>query len=355
MAQHRIFSLPGRGFWSRMLALFLLLLGGGCAGETTAVISPTAVAPASFPLPTATHTATAVPPTTAATAASTPTFALTATATATATTPSSPTPTRTPTITPIPPEALVNGLLRDSFIVMDAVAQNHVRDIFARGQALGRDAGAFSKVGDSIVLTPHYLTRFDGREYNLGIYADLQPTVDQFAGSFAHFGQAAHVGLSSRTLFERGWADPELCLPDENAIDCEIRLHNPSIFLIRLGTNDLVAESFESNMRKLLEHLLDLGVIPILGTKADRFESETNTNNEILRTLAAEYHLPLWDFDLVAGTLPERGLSGDAIHLTMAGANDYTDPYVLEKGYAVSDLTALMALDSVRRVLEATP
>ena len=67
----------------------------------------------------------------------------------------------------------------------------------------------------------------------------------------------------------------------------------------------------------------------------------------------AKYRIPLWDFDLVAQSLPDRGLSGDDIHLTMSGANDYTKADVFEKGYPVSDLTALMVLDAIRQTVTA--
>lgn len=332
-------------------AVFLLLAACSAGGETAAAGAPTvaeatAVPPTTTPAPTAVPSATA----TAKKLAAPPTFTVVPTAVPTAT----PTETPTPTATAVPPEDMVNGLTLDQFLLMDEGVQVHIREIYARGQELGRNPRAFSKVGDSVVLTPHYLARFDSPQYKLGVYEPLQATIDQFAGSFSRYGQVSHVGLSSRTLYELGWADEELCLANENAVDCEIRLNNPSIFLIRLGTNDLVPSAYETNMRKLIEHLLDEGIIPVLGTKADRFEGESNTNNTILHELATEYQIPLWDFDRVSDTLPDHGLSGDDIHLTMSGANDYTDPGVFEKGYPVSDLTALMVLNAIYQTVAAT-
>ena len=49
---------------------------------------------------------------------------------------------------------------------------------------------------------------------------------------------------------------------------------------------------------------------------------------------------------------PDRGLGGDAVHLTMYAADDYTDPATLSFGYPLSDLTGLFALDAIRRVVE---
>ena len=336
-----------------LLATGLLLLTACGIGEpAAAAVVPTAVAdtavpPTTTPQPTATQLPTDTPPP----LAPPPTFTVIPSATPT----TEPSATPTATATAVPPQDIVNGLTIDQFLLMDEAVQDHIRAVYALGQTLGRNPHTFSKVGDSVVLTPHYLARFDTEQVKLGVYAPLQATIDQFAGSFSRYGQVSHVGLSSRTLYELGWADQELCLADENAVDCEIRLNNPSIFLIRLGTNDQVPAAYETNMRQLIEHLLAEGIIPVLGTKADRFEGEANTNNNILHELAAEYQIPLWDFDRVAETLPDRGLSGDFIHLTMSGANDYTDPNVFTKGYPVSDLTALMVLDAIRQTVTAVP
>lgn len=340
--------LPLRVF-ALKIALLLVLLTA-CANENGRSPAPTPLAAATAPVtatptnePTNTPT---IQPTHTATI--TPTNSPTAKPTHTAT----PRPTATPTATAVPPEFLINGLSLEQFLILPPDTQAHVRDIYALGQTYGRNPRAFAKLGDSIVLTPHFLARFDSKQYDLGLYGRLQPTIDRFAGSFARFGQAAHVSLSARTLFETGWADEELCQEGEHVVACEIRLHNPILFLIHLGTNDLSPDVYEENMRRLITYLLNQGIIPILGTKADRHEGEDNQNNEILRQLAAEYKIPLWDFDIVANTLPERGLSGDFIHLTMSGSNDYTQETTLQKGYPVSDLTALMMLDAVRRIVE---
>ncbi|MCA9874055.1 MAG: SGNH/GDSL hydrolase family protein [Anaerolineales bacterium] len=334
-------------------AVFLLLAACSAGGETAAAVAPTvaeatAVPPTTTPAPTAVPSATA----TAKKLAAPPTFTVVPTAVPTAT----PTETPTPTATAVPPEDMVNGLTLDQFLLMDEGVQVHIREIYARGQELGRNPRAFSKVGDSVVLTPHYLARFDTEQVKLGVYAPLQATIDQFAGSFSRYGQVSHVGLSSRTLYELGWADQELCLADENAVDCEIRLNNPSIFLIRLGTNDLVPSAYETNMRKLIEHLLDEGIIPVLGTKADRNEG-SNQNNDIVRQIAGEYKIPLWEFDPVAGTLPGRGLDVDGVHMTTFYAHDYTQPEAFQRGHAMNNLTALMMLDALLTdvILPATP
>ncbi len=260
-------------------------------------------------------------------------------------------PTATPSPTP-DPSAFVNGVPVEHFVVMPPETVANVGRIFAQGQELGRNPRAFSKVGDSISLTSHYFARFDQKRYNLGIYANLQPTIDHYKDSFERFGMATRIGLHAWIAFRPGLADPTECRDDEHMVACEIRLHNPSVILFRLGTNDTApGDAFERAIRFAINYTTHNGVIPVLVTKSDRFEGD-NRHNETLRALAAEYDIPLWDFDVVAGSLPDRGLGGDAVHLTMYGGDDYSDPTTLTFGYPLSDLTGLMMLDAIRRVVE---
>lgn len=238
----------------------------------------------------------------------------------------------------------------EAFAVMPPETQANIREIYKRGQQLGRNPKAFSKLGDSISLTSHYLARFDQKRYDLGIYSHLQPTIDHYRRSFERFGVALRIGLHAWTAYRPGLADPEKCQPDEHMVACEFRLNNPSVLLVRLGTNDIApGDAFERAMRYTIEYSIENGVIPVLGTKPDRFEGD-DRHNETMRALAAEYNIPLWDFDLVAGTLPDRGLGSDGAHLTMYDTNDYANPRTLAFGYPVSDLTALFVLDQIRRI-----
>lgn len=339
----------------RLLFIFIIVLAA-CDTTETVETAPV-VAPVDPPLTEAPTLETAVPsvqieptvPPSVTAVPATPSPFPTVTAEPTATPP--PTATSIPSPTPIPANQIVNGIPLNEFLIMPQNVQGNVRDIYARGQTQQRDPRAFSKIGDSVVLTPHFLARFDSDNYNLGLYDYLQPTIDHFAGSFSRYGQAAKVGLSFRTLYELGWPDEEYCEPEEDIVACEIRMNNPSIMLIRLGTNDQVPAAMEADLRQLLEDLITQGIVPILSTKNDRFDDEEDVNNQIIRDLAAEYAVPLWDFDLLANPLPLRGLSGDDIHLTMHDTNDYTNPEVLERGYPVNDLTALMVLDALLKTV----
>jgi hypothetical protein len=235
-------------------------------------------------------------------------------------------------------------------LLLSAGARDNVARIAERGRDLGRDGNAFGRIGGSVAATQHLLGRFDDGPYDLGPYRFLQPTVDHFAGSYSRVGQAARRGLTAGAAQNPVWSDPEACLPNETPVDCEIRLHNPSLFLVVLGTNDIgPGQQFETGMRALLAHLIDQGIVPVLVTKADRFEGPDDRNNAIIRALAADLQLPLLDFDLIAGTIPGRGMGSDNVHLTLYDQYDYTTERALQRGYGVFNLTALMMLDALRQ------
>lgn len=262
---------------------------------------------------------------------------------------SSPVPTASPTASPFPPST-VNGVPITSIVVLSPEVVENARQIFLNGQQLGLNPRAFSKVGDSTIENPHFLARFDDGTYNLGEYAYLQPVIDYFSGSFGRQGMAVRRGFHSWTVTDPMWADKENCLPNETPVACEIRIHRPAILLIRLGSNDAgVPGSFDVNLRQVVEYAISQGVIPVIGTKADRFEGPDNVNNNILRQIAADYRLPLWDFDAVAGTIPNRGLYENDVHLTIFYPHDYTDPRAFQTGHGVHNLTALILLDTLYR------
>ncbi len=302
------------------------------------------------PEPTATPTASPTLPAAAATA-----VVVTAT-------PRSPTatvdPNATPTPTPTPPDN-VNGIKIDQFVIMPPVVQENVKQIFAKGQALGNNPQRFSKVGDSIIEQPHYMVKFDTPDYNLGQYAYLQDVLNYYRGSYGRDSLAVRRGLHSWSWNNPTWADKDQCLPDEGPIACEYRINQPSVAFIVLGSNDVgVPEYFRKSMEDLVQFTIERGVIPIIVTKADRHEGDPdkNINNTILKDIAAKFNVPLLDFDAVAGTMPNRGIDpADGTHLTFYYAHDYSVPVAFTKGHAVHDLTSVITLDRLWRMLGLKP
>jgi len=261
-----------------------------------------------------------------------------------------------PTVTPLPDGGLpplLNGLPLEMVIVMPDDVGQHVREIYARGQAAGRNPRAFAKVGDSTMLWPIFLASFDWGNYWLGNFAPLQRTITRFAGFFARESLAVRKGMHSWDQLDPAQADPAFCLSGEGPLTCELRITNASFALIRLGANDsLTPGQFEPAMRRIFETCIGQGVVPIVGTKPDHYEGPENTINQMIRRLAAEYRIPLWDFDLLAETVPGRGLQPDGLHLVEGGVNDYTIAKAIRFIGPLADLSALLILDAASQAAQ---
>jgi hypothetical protein len=257
------------------------------------------------------------------------------------------TPIPTATLYPVPDSVLVNGLPPESFVYLPPEVVERSQRILAQGMAVGRDSLRFSKIGDSIVDTEQFFVPFDTGNYQLGGYQYLQEAVRQYGGSFGRFGFALRDGLNSTSVMDPMWADKEHCLANETSLACEIRLNNPSLLLIHFGTNDW-SGTFDRNMRQIIDYAIGEGIVPVLVTKANRVDG-SNERNDILRVLAAEYQIPVWDFDVVASTLPDRGLDLDEAHLTISTEFDYALPGPIYRGYKAFNLTGLIFMDSFMR------
>jgi hypothetical protein len=192
------------------------------------------------------------------------------------------------------------------------------------------------------------LLAFFGRnDYNLGEFLYLQPVINQFGGSFVWESITARGGNAAWMALDPLWADPNLCEPGETPIACEYRLNNPSVALVSFGTNEgVLFDAFRDGLRDIVQYSINQGVIPVLVTKANW--NTGDANNQIIRQVAAEYGVPLWDFARVAEAIPQEMLWDDTGHLLWFPM-DYTNSQALFTGHAIRNLTALMALDAVWR------
>jgi lysophospholipase L1-like esterase len=71
--------------------------------------------------------------------------------------------------------------------------------------------------------------------------------------------------------------------------------------------------------------------------------------NEIIRELAIEYRIPLWDYWAPLQGLPDSGMGDDGVHPSVAPRGhwaDFSEPY-LQYGMVIRNLTALQALNAV--------
>jgi hypothetical protein len=269
-------------------------------------------------------------------------------------TPLIPTPTPSPiaraTVVPPGSPESINGVPIEKIAVVSPAVAQHVRQIYAAGQKLGRNGRAFVKIGDSTMVWPALLADFEDRKaYNLASFAYLQPTIDLLRGSLGRSSLAAIKGMHTWTEFDPTWADKTLCHPGEGPLQCEIRVFNPSIAIIRLGANDSDDPArFGIEMRRIVNYCITSGVIPIIGTKPDQREGPQNSVNQIVRQIAVDYNIPLWDYEVLAATVPNRGLEDD-VHIKPGDTHDFTLARTFQSGDALGDLSALIALDVVLR------
>jgi hypothetical protein len=230
--------------------------------------------------------------------------------------------------------------------VIPEISPNAI-EIYWRGIAMGNDPQRFSKIGDCQSIKEVLLGIYDlPNRYRLREGEDnLQEIIDQFAGSFNRDGMAVKGGFNAATVLSPIWADPELCKAGETPIECEFRVHNPSIVIISLEVwwEGRSPERYEQYMRKIIETAISQGIVPILSTKADNVEGNHNINYTTAK-LAYEYDIPLWNFWLAAQSLPHQGIDPDrdGFHITVAAWN--------ERSY-----TALKSLEAVWHAAHSRP
>ncbi len=247
--------------------------------------------------------------------------------------------------------------------VVPAISANAVA-IYQRGVAQGRNPHYFLKVGDSNSESLAFLGLFGSGAYNLGPYRDLQPTIDFFmrsGNSWLDLTQAAQSGNLTTTLIDPILARPGRCAEGESPLRCEIRLKNPSIALIYLGTMDnqlLDTSTYTNALRQIVQDCINEGVLPILTTMPSRPHPQRpqsyalNFNNAILQ-VASEFDIPVLNMWAATQGLPDNGLQGDLLHFTITPNYGFIDLRGDERvtGYTAWNLGALQMLDAVRRAV----
>lgn len=213
-------------------------------------------------------------------------------------------------------------------------------EIYQDGILKGRDARSFSVFGDCQSLQEVYMGVYDTDPVAIPDDPMLQETVEWFSGSFSRNSPTLKKGTTVAAILWEGWIDEgnEDCDYGESPLACEIRLHNPSIVLINLGTHWEVRN--ELYLRKIIEELINLGIVPVISTKADTREGDAYINAEIAQ-VAADYQIPLFNFWAAAQQLENYGMK----------PNDTT--YLNDQGIEAHRLTSLQTLDTVWRALNS--
>jgi len=221
------------------------------------------------------------------------------------------------------------------------------REIYRKGVAMGNDPHAFSKVGDCQNVKQSFLGFFDHPDqYVLMSGIDqMQDTIDHFKGHFDRDGEATKYGFNAAAVLSPLWADPDVCLPDETPLECELRITRPTFVLISLEFwfEGRTSEVYERYMRQIIEYTISQGAVPILATKADNIEQDHSLNLTTAK-LAYEYDLPLWNWWAAAQELSDAGMDkyrNDGFHISVAAWN-------------IRSKTFLQTLDHLWKELSAT-
>lgn len=214
----------------------------------------------------------------------------------------------------------------------------------------------FAKIGASSTVSPHTLYCFAGDGFDLGTWAELEPTRAYFAtgmaadtSAFDRDSLAAEAGRSASWAIEG----------EPSPVQLELEAIEPRFALVHYGTNDMnlgvtfgsALPPFHENMSLLLDGLLEHDVIPVVFGITRRGDDPAaqrwvRTYNAVLRGMAERRQIPFVDLYEAIDPLPEHGLSDDGIHLEAfaSGACDLTE-LGLEYGYNMRNLVALQALD----------
>lgn len=251
-----------------------------------------------------------------------------------------PTPTPTLVVTATPDNRLPPERWAEWPVIPEPTSR--VLEIYAVGQELGNNPQHFSKLGDCHSVRAAFLGLFDKE----GWYkleedtAHLQESIDWYSGSFDRDGQGVKGGYNAAAILSPLWADPAVCLPGENPVQCEVRVYQPTFAIISLEVwwDGRTAEKYEAYMREILDYLIEHGVVPILATKADNVEGDHSLNLTTAK-LAYEYNLPLWNFWRAAQALPNKGMDmerNDGFHISY-------------EAWTVRSFTALETLDAMWR------
>lgn len=231
-----------------------------------------------------------------------------------------------PTATPVPTKdtRLAPENWQDWPIIPDVT--DTAREIYRKGIAMGNDPHAFSKVGDCQNVKQSFLGFFDhpGQYEDLTGIEDLHDTIENFQGYFDRNGQSTQYGFNAAAVLSPLMADPEVCLPDETPLECELRITRPTFVLISLEFwfEGRTSEVYETYMRKIIEYTISQGAVPILATKADNIEKDHSLNLTTAR-LAYEYDIPLWNWWAAAQPLGDHGIDPyrDGFHISVQAWN----------------------------------
>jgi hypothetical protein len=244
------------------------------------------------------------------------------------------------TLTPIPAVTqVVTPVDWRSWPVLPTVSAE-LKEVYRMGLENGNDPHAFSIFGDCQSLPDVFLGQYASDPATVAALPDyLQETVRNFSGSFDRYSPTVKSGTTAGALLWEQWNDnkEKKCRANETPVDCELRVHRPSIVFLSVGTH------WESRnytyLTTIVQKIIEHGAVPVLVIKADDRELDERINQDT-SALAEEFDLPVWNFWATVQDLPNGGIYTNSTWELTAAAKE------------IHRLSALEALDAVWRALK---
>ena len=211
-------------------------------------------------------------------------------------------------------------------------------EILEQGLLLGNNSQSFSRVGDCQSEPPVFLGVYATDRWRLpDEYHDISDSVEYYKDAFDIYNVTAEKGFGVSSVLSPLFSDPEVCLPAETPLDCELRLRQPIIVFIAMGTNwqPESSASFERYLRQIVDILIEKGSLPVLMNKPDNIEGDGMLNLAIAQ-VAYDYDLPMINVWKALDYLPAHGLQEDGV-------------YMIPEAWNERNLYALVVLDNVRQ------
>jgi hypothetical protein len=217
-----------------------------------------------------------------------------------------------------------------------------MQQLYQQGVRNGTDPKAFSIIGDCQSQPEVFMAVFDTDPDVLAMLPPyLRETADHFSGSFARNSPTVRDGITAGAVLWTEWANKYhqglVCQPGETPLTCELRVNNPSIVFIHIGTH------WETRNHRYLtlivETIKEHGAVPVMVTKADNREGDERINLESVR-VAQEQGIPVWNFWASVQDTPNNGLENN------------NAMYLNEEAVEIHRYSALQVLDKIWRAVK---
>lgn len=216
----------------------------------------------------------------------------------------------------------------------------------------------FAKVGDSITVEDDFLNCFDGGTIDLAGRADLSATVTYFmtgnAAGSSPFARTSYAAKGGTTAADVMTGSPSPLVKELTAI-------TPRIEVLMFGTNEdrygWSLDAFGEQLWGVVDASLARGVIPVMSTIPANTgypaaDARVPTFNRVVRAIAQGRGVPLVDLHRELEPLPNRGISSDGIHPSIApGGGCLLNATGLQYGYNMRNLVTLEVLARARDAL----